>query len=124
VFNIHYPGQKRPSCCGVEGIQDARGVAKALGIPHHVLDFEADLKTLVVDNFIDEYLNGRTPNPCVRCNQFLKFDKLLKVAFESGADYLATGHYARLELPQGQTAYQLKKALDASKIRPIFFTAC
>ncbi|MBF0522776.1 MAG: tRNA 2-thiouridine(34) synthase MnmA [Candidatus Omnitrophica bacterium] len=117
-FNVHYPGSKKPSCCGADGIQDARQAAKILGISHHVLDFEADLKNFVVDDFVKEYLAGRTPNPCVRCNQLLKFGSLLKVAAESGADYLATGHYAKVIYTDG--AYELQKADDSLKDQSYF----
>lgn len=95
-FNIpHQPGA-RPSCCGREGIADAQRVALQLDMPHFVLGFSDALDELVVRDFCQEYLRGRTPNPCVRCNQFLKFDLLLKKALAMGYDFLATGHYARI----------------------------
>ncbi len=87
---------KRPSCCGIQGIEDARRVAHKLGIRHYVLNFSKALEEKVIKDFCAEYLKGRTPNPCVRCNQYLKFDALLKKAFSLGAKYLATGHYARI----------------------------
>ncbi len=85
------------SCCGLEGVGDARGVAQALGIPHTVFDVEEEFTRDVIDDFVFEYVNGRTPNPCVRCNSFTKFGDLLKRAHESGADGIATGHYARID---------------------------
>ena len=95
-FGLKESGKKRPSCCGIEGIEDARRVAHKLGIKHYVLNFDKYLQDEVVDNFIGEYLSGRTPNPCIRCNQYLKFEKLLAKAKSLGAEYLATGHYARI----------------------------
>src|SRR5262245_43325218 len=79
-FSISHPDSKKPSCCGVDGIQDAKRAAQILGIPHYVLDFAKDINDYIIDDFTNEYLNGRTPNPCVRCNQFLKFGTLYKKA--------------------------------------------
>jgi tRNA-specific 2-thiouridylase len=87
---------KRPSCCSVSGIEDARRVAEQLDINHYVFSFGLQLKEKVISDFLKEYLRGRTPNPCIRCNQYLKFDELIKRAREMNCDYLATGHYARI----------------------------
>ncbi|MFH1201674.1 MAG: tRNA 2-thiouridine(34) synthase MnmA [Candidatus Omnitrophota bacterium] len=95
-FNIGSGSSRRPSCCGIEGIEDARRVAGVLGIRHYVLNFSRILEEKVISNFINEYLIGRTPNPCIRCNQYLKFGALLKKAQELDCDYLATGHHARI----------------------------
>ncbi|MFP4615613.1 MAG: tRNA 2-thiouridine(34) synthase MnmA [Thiohalorhabdus sp.] len=84
-------------CCSVDDADDARRVADRLGIPFYVLNYAEPFREKVVDNFVDEYLAGRTPNPCARCNQFIKFDRLLQQVRDLGADYLATGHYARIE---------------------------
>ncbi|MFH1386387.1 MAG: tRNA 2-thiouridine(34) synthase MnmA [bacterium] len=84
------------SCCSAEAANDAKKVADKLGIPHYVLNFKADFEKTVIQDFIAEYKAGRTPNPCIRCNQFLKFDHLLAKARELGAEYIATGHYARV----------------------------
>lgn len=84
------------SCCSLAAAQDAKKVADLLGIPHYILNFKDEFQKLVIDDFIKEYQNGRTPNPCVRCNQFIKFDLLLKKAKELGAEFVATGHYARI----------------------------
>lgn len=84
------------SCCSAEAAIDAQKVAVKLGIPHYVVNFKKEFEQTVIQNFIDEYKNGRTPNPCVRCNQFLKFDLLMRKARELGAEYVATGHYARV----------------------------
>ena len=84
-------------CCGLEAIECARKVAAKLKIKHYVLNFRDIFKKSVIDNFSKEYKEGRTPNPCIRCNQFIKFDALLNRAKEIDADFIATGHYARIE---------------------------
>jgi len=83
-------------CCSLSSANDAKKVADMLGIPHYTLNFKDEFQKLVIDNFIEEYKMGRTPNPCVRCNQFIKFDLLLRKAKELGAEHIATGHYARI----------------------------
>lgn len=85
------------SCCGLEGVQDARTVAGTLDIPHLVFDVEEEFTRDVIDDFVQEYSRGRTPNPCVRCNSFTKFGDLLVRARELGADGIATGHYVRMD---------------------------
>lgn len=84
-------------CCGYSAQNDAKRVAQILNIPHYTLNLKEDFKRLVIDNFIEEYKTGRTPNPCVRCNQFIKFDLLFKKARELGCEFIATGHYARIQ---------------------------
>jgi tRNA-specific 2-thiouridylase len=86
----------RRRCCSPQEIEDARTVCHALGIPHRVLNFEPEFASAVVDYFCQEYLRGRTPNPCLACNQYIKFRLLLPKALALGADYLATGHYCRI----------------------------
>lgn len=83
------------SCCSLEAIDDARAVAREVGFVHHVLDFEGPFREAVVDPFVAEYAAGRTPNPCVRCNRFVRFPRLWAKARLLGAQYVATGHYAR-----------------------------
>jgi tRNA-specific 2-thiouridylase len=90
------PAQAK-SCCGLEGVTDAKGVARTLGISHTVYDVEEEFTRDVIDDFVEEYAAGRTPNPCVRCNSFTKFGDLLRRAQELGADGIATGHYVRIE---------------------------
>jgi tRNA-specific 2-thiouridylase len=85
------------SCCGLEGVSDARDVARTLQIPHTVFDVEEKFTQDVIDDFVSEYARGRTPNPCVRCNSFTKFGDLLRRARESGAEGVATGHYVRID---------------------------
>lgn len=107
------------SCCGLEGVQDARGVARTLGIPHSVFDVEEEFTRDVIDDFVEEYAAGRTPNPCVRCNSFTKFRDLLTRAKEMGADRIATGHYVRIsqDSPQGPA---LLRGVDRQKDQAYF----
>ena len=101
-------------------IEDARGVAQRLGIPFHVLDFQADFRQLVMDRFVQDYEDGLTPNPCVVCNQNLKFGKLLDAALEMGCDQIVTGHYARIEQDLQAGRFHLRKAMDAGKDQSYF----
>jgi len=100
-------------CCSPQEIEDARTVCHALGIPHHVLDFEREFASSVVDYFCQEYLRGRTPNPCLACNQHIKFRLLLTKALALGADYLATGHYCRIV--RNHDSHELWRARDEGK---------
>jgi tRNA-specific 2-thiouridylase len=102
------------ACCGSIGAQDARKVAHTLGIPHYVIDFKKEFKKNVMDYFIEEYLQGRTPNPCIACNRYVKWEALLQRGMELGADYIATGHYAQvIQLENGR--YALKKSVSEHK---------
>ncbi|MBI4373213.1 MAG: tRNA 2-thiouridine(34) synthase MnmA [Candidatus Omnitrophica bacterium] len=103
------------SCCGVIGVEDARRVAWKLGIPHYVFNFETEFKTHVVDYFSNEYLSGRTPNPCIACNQHIKFSLFLKRARALGYDAIATGHYAQLGFDEGMSRSFIREGKDASK---------
>jgi len=119
-FSITHPNNKKPSCCGVDGIQDAQRAAHILGIPHYVLDFAKDINDHIIDDFTNEYLNGRTPNPCVRCNQHLKFGSLYQKVMSLGADYLATGHYAKIHFNEKKNQFEMKKAVDHRKDQSYF----
>lgn len=105
-------------CCSLDDFLDARRVADRLGIPFYVMDFAADFRLAVVDDFVAEYRSGRTPNPCVRCNQFVKFAALWRRARELGADLIATGHYARRR--GGPDGPQLLRGLDPDKDQSYF----
>lgn len=104
-------------CCSPESINDAKRVCDAINIPHYVFDYAEFLKRDVIDNFISEYQLGRTPNPCVRCNQFLKFSHLMQKALSLGFDYIATGHYARI---LHDSAFHLSCADDKLKDQTYF----
>lgn len=117
-FNLAEAKTGKPSCCGLIGIEDARIVAGKLGIKHYVLNLDKDFKREVIQDFYQEYISGRTPNPCVRCNQFIKFNILLKKAINLGAYFLATGHYARIV--KYKQNYLLKKAKDLKKDQSYF----
>ena len=119
-FSITDGQTRRPSCCGPEGVKDARAAARTLDIPHYVLDFAGDLDNDIIENFVQEYLKGRTPNPCMRCNQFVKFGTLLQKVTALGADYLATGHYVRIQQNAQNKEFMLKKAVDPDKDQSYF----
>lgn len=119
-FNISYSSSKRPSCCGIEGIEDAKKSAEILGIPHYVYDFAKDINELIIKDFINEYLKGRTPNPCIRCNQYLKFDSLYKKVMKAKKGYLATGHYSKIKYNKNTDNYELRKAKDNKKDQSYF----
>ncbi len=102
-------------CCSLEAVQDARDVAGKLGIPHYVMNFRRLFEEKVIDDFCREYARGRTPNPCIRCNQFIKFDALLVRARALNADFIATGHYARIEPDPLGNRFFLRKGVDPKK---------
>jgi tRNA-specific 2-thiouridylase len=101
------------SCCSLDGINDARAVANLLGIPHYVLDFSDRFFVEVIDNFVQEYLDGRTPNPCVVCNRKIKWEELIRKSSALGAGKIATGHYARIRSESGR--WILSRGKDDSK---------
>ena len=103
------------TCCSLSAVEDARYVCHKLGIEHHVMDFRKEFESHVINYFVDEYKNGKTPNPCIACNRFLKFDAMLERAKLLGADYIATGHYAKIEYDESKTRYMLKRACSEAK---------
>lgn len=103
------------SCCGLGAVHDARMVAATLGIPHFVVDFRSEFERAVINNFVDEYLKGRTPNPCVNCNREIKWGELLRKALTLGADFIATGHYARVEHDSRSGRYAVRRGKFLSK---------
>ena len=107
-------------CCSLDDVYDARRVAETLGIPYYVVNHEERFEREVVRPFVQEYLSGRTPIPCSLCNNHLKFDQLLIVARQIGADALATGHYARVEYDEPRGRWLLKRASDLSKDQTYF----
>ena len=111
-------GESFGSCCSLDDVYDARRVAESLNIPFYVINFEKDFQRHVIDNFCDEYFAGRTPNPCVLCNQVLKFELLMQKAVELEADFMATGHYAQILQRDGRLA--LVKGLDDAKDQSYF----
>ncbi len=101
-------------CCGLSAVEDARRVAQQLGIPYYVMNFKKEFKEKVMDYFVAAYLAGQTPNPCIACNRYVKWESLLKRSLEIGADYIATGHYARIRrLPNGR--YAVSNSVTAAK---------
>ncbi len=118
-FNITHNDGKA-SCCGIDGIADAKRAAEILNIPHYVWNFAEDIQEHIIDDFTNEYLSGRTPNPCVRCNQHLKFGTLYKKVKALGADYLATGHYGKIDYDAARGMFALKKANDPKKDQSYF----
>ncbi len=101
------------TCCSLKDVNDARDVSYKLGMPYYVFNFKEGFKEKVMDKFVQSYLNGMTPNPCIDCNKYMKFDKLFERAIELSCDHVATGHYARVEKIGNK--FVLKKALDDTK---------
>jgi tRNA-specific 2-thiouridylase len=102
-------------CCSIDTMDDARCVCSTLGIPYYVVNFRDEFEAAVTDNFMSEYMEGRTPNPCVRCNTYIKWGVLLQKAQELGATKIATGHYARTSYDEKRGRYVLRRGLDDHK---------
>ena len=104
--------EENGGCCGLSAVDDARRVAASIGIPYYVMNFKQEFQKNVIDYFTEEYLNGRTPNPCIACNRYVKWEALLQRSLSIGADYIATGHYARIDkLPNGRHAIRRSATL-------------
>lgn len=112
--------ERSGSCCSIDDVSDARSVAEHLGIPFYVVNFQEAFRKLIVDNLVEEYLGGRTPNPCVRCNEFMKFRLLLDRALALGAEFLATGHYAQIVQTEETGEWKLLRGVDDSKDQSYF----
>ncbi|MCK8058920.1 MULTISPECIES: tRNA 2-thiouridine(34) synthase MnmA [unclassified Fusibacter] len=109
-------------CCSLSAVEDARRVAASLDIPFYVVNFKAPFKEHVIDYFVDSYEEGETPNPCVMCNKYIKFDKLLQKAKELGAYYVATGHYAKIVHDEESNRYKLMRSKEMSKDQTYMLT--
>src|ERR671922_364455 len=114
------PESVQGRCCSIDDVYDARRVAETLGIPYYVVNHEERFEHDVVRPFVEEYLSGRTPIPCSLCNNHLKFDQLLTVARQIGADAVATGHYARIEFDESLGRWLLKRPFDHAKDQTYF----
>ena len=111
------------TCCSLDDVEDARSVARRLGIPHYVFNFKDDFEEQVIRKFVACYEQGATPNPCIDCNRHLKFDRLLRRAMELGCDYVVSGHYAQIRQDETTGRYLLYKAADKAKDQT-YFLAC
>ncbi len=106
--------EENGGCCGLSAVEDARRVAEMLEIPHYVMNFRREFQEKVIDYFTGEYIQGRTPNPCIACNRYVKWESLLQRSLQIGADYIATGHYATVaQLENGRFA--IRKSVTAAK---------
>ena len=108
-------GKKETGCCNIDSFNDARLAAVQHGFPHYILDIREEFGNFVIDNFVDEYIAGRTPNPCVMCNTHIKWRALLKRADALGCDFIATGHYANIHQNEQNNRYYLSKGVDHTK---------
>ncbi|RMF66727.1 MAG: tRNA 2-thiouridine(34) synthase MnmA, partial [Calditrichaeota bacterium] len=106
---------RESGCCSIDTMDDARAVCHRLGVPHYVVNFREQFEAAVMENFVAEYMAGRTPNPCVRCNTFIKWGVLLDKARELGAEKIATGHYARVSFDAERNRHLLRRGVDSHK---------
>ena len=106
---------RESGCCSIDTVHDARVVCEQIGAPHFVWDLSEEFGKAVIDNFVNEYLEGRTPNPCVMCNKHIKWGTFLTKAKHLGADYVATGHYARTVFDETTGKYTLRKSYNLKK---------
>lgn len=115
LYNNDTIDKKENTCCSADDIADARAVCNKLDIPYYVFNFTDSFDEQVIRRFIDAYENGATPNPCIDCNRYIKFDRLMHRMKELEMDFVVTGHYARIEYNESTGRYELKKAVDSSK---------
>lgn len=124
LYDNHLLGREESStCCSLDDVEDARSVARRLGIAHHVFNFQKDFEQQVIRRFVDSYESGQIPNPCIDCNRYLKFHRLLHRALELGYESVASGHYAQVRQDPATGRYLLYKAADRSKDQT-YFLAC
>jgi len=107
--------EREGGCCSLSAVEDARRVCDKIGIPFYVVNFKEIFEKKVIDYFVDEYFEGRTPNPCIACNRYIKWESLLNKAIALEADYVATGHYAKVEYDEQYKRYVLKKSITLKK---------
>ena len=113
--------EENGGCCGLSAVDDARRVAAAIGIPYYVMNFKDEFQKSVIEYFTKEYLAGRTPNPCIACNRYVKWEALLQRSLSIGADYIATGHYARIEhLPNGRDAIRRSATMEKDQTYALY----
>lgn len=113
--------QENGGCCGLSAVEDARRVAQRLEIPYYVMNFKEEFRQNVMDYFVEEYLAGRTPNPCIACNRYVKWEALLQRSLAIGAEYIATGHYARIaKLPGGRFAISNSVTADKDQTYALY----
>ena len=115
IWQEDAPEDNSGGCCGLSAVDDARRVCQKIGIPHYVMNFRQDFKKHVIDYFLDEYQHARTPNPCIACNRYVKWESMLQKAMQIGADYIATGHYARIIKDEKTGRYALKRSKSLAK---------
>ena len=113
--------EENGGCCGLSAVDDARRTAAMLGIPYYVMNFKEEFKEHVIDYFVEEYIEGRTPNPCIACNRYVKWESLLHRSLSIGAEYIATGHYARVEqLANGRYTLRRSAVLDKDQTYALY----
>lgn len=115
IWQEDAPDDSSGGCCGLTAVDDARRVCQKLDIPHYVVNFRSDFKKYVIDYFLEEYQNARTPNPCIACNRYVKWESMLQKALQIGADYIATGHYARVIQDEETGRFSLKQSKTLAK---------
>ena len=118
MMQLHREGEGR--CCTLDDTIDARRVADKLGIPFYIVNLMEPFRKYVTEDFIEKYLSGKTPNPCVLCNRTIKFNLLLKKAISLGANFIATGHYARVIMDEKTGKFSLLKGVDEDKDQSYF----